>query len=121
MATFQYSAPAELSADDVFGFLAEPGKLARHFPVIADAEGGPHIDRETRTLTWGDPKHSSTHGSLTVDPDGPGRCVVSVTLHADDSDERDFQRGVKETVAAVAHRAAAETDVRAADDQTGWV
>lgn len=121
MATIEYSASAELPADDVFDFLTESGKLARHFPFMADAEGEPRVDPSTHTLSWGEPGRSPSDGSLTVTDEEPGRCVLTVTVHAEQVDEQDLQRGLKETVAAVTHRAAAEGDVSAADDQTGWV
>ncbi|MFI9007392.1 SRPBCC family protein [Actinosynnema sp. NPDC053489] len=113
MTSYEHRAPVEMSARELFEFLARPGSLPQHLPGLADST--PRVDREGRRVSWEENRY---RGVLTVVDDGAGRSEVVLAVETDEPG--DVQRELEEAVAAVAHRATSEADVDAARNQDTW-
>ncbi|WET76462.1 SRPBCC family protein [Amycolatopsis sp. QT-25] len=142
MTDYRHTATIEMPADDLFRFLREPRNLPRYFPQLSAAEPqggnavhveadvhGEHVEGEAwlkvdegnRSLRWGAQGPHDYQGELSVEDDSPNACRLTVTLHSvRDADDEEVQRGLEETVAALAHTATADSDVEAAEQQGGW-
>lgn len=140
MGTYRYTAEVDVPADEVFAFLRDPRNLPRYFPEMTSAEptGGEqvhveadlhgqhveaeawlHVDEGSRELRWGAESSSDYHGELQVSETVTGSCEIAVVLHTETGGDQ-VQRGLEEAVAALAHTAAADSDVRASEQQGGW-
>src|SRR5262245_58192830 len=103
MTTYTHTADADIPADVLFRFLADPQNLPRYFPQMtaAEPEGGEtvHVEAEVhgkhvegeawvrpdeaaRRLSWGAEGPDDYHGALRVDEVEPGRCRITVELHS---------------------------------------
>ncbi|MFK0247168.1 SRPBCC family protein [Amycolatopsis azurea] len=142
MTDYSHTATIEMPADDLFTFLREPRNLPRYFPQMTQAEPeggdavhveadvhGEHVEGEawlkvdegSRSLRWGAQGPHDYQGELSIEDSGPDTCRLTVTLHSvRDADDEEVQRGLEETVAALAHTATADSDVEAAERQGGW-
>ncbi|WP_434443922.1 SRPBCC family protein [Lentzea sp. E54] len=131
MATYTHTAEADLPADTLFGFLAEPRNLPRYFPQMttAEPEGGEQVhveadvhghhvegeawvrpDARRRTLEWGAEGQDDYHGELQVEEVAAGRSRITVSLHSVREAQGDeVQRGLEQTVAALTRTAAADS------------
>jgi hypothetical protein len=132
MTTYTHTADADIAANALFSFLADPRNLPRYFPQMtaAEPEGGDvvhvtaevhgdrvdaqawvHTDETTRRLTWGAEGPDDYHGELQVDDVAPGRSRITVSLHSVREAESDeVQQGLVHTVAALAQAATADSD-----------
>ncbi|GAB3728048.1 SRPBCC family protein [Amycolatopsis oliviviridis] len=142
MSDYRHTATIEMPAADLFAYLREPRNLPRYFPQMSQAEleGGDvvhveadvhgervegeawlKVDEGDRTLRWGAQGPHDYQGELSIDDAGPAACRLTVTLHSvRDADDEEVQRGLEETVAALAHKATSESDVDTAEHQGGW-
>lgn len=140
MTSYSHTAEADVPADTLFGFLAEPRNLPRYFPQMtaAEPEGGEtvhveadvhgtHVEGEAwlrkneaeRKLEWGAEGPDDYHGDLRVEEVEPGRSRITVTLHSvREAEGNEVQTGLEQTVAALAQAAAAD-DQAAAHEQHG--
>ena len=127
MTTYTHTAEADIAADTLFGYLADPTNLPKYFPEMrkAEPEGGEkvhveaevHGDRvsgeawvraheEDRRLEWGAEGPDDYHGELTVEEVSPGRSRITVSLHSVRAAEgTEVQEGLEHTVAALAQAA----------------
>jgi uncharacterized protein YndB with AHSA1/START domain len=132
MTTYTHTAEADVPADALFSFLADPTNLPRYFPQMtsAEPEGGEtvHVEAEVhghhvegqawvrpdaaaRTLSWGAEGPDDYHGELEIEEVAPGRSRITVTLHSVREAEGDeVQEGLTQTVAALAQAATADND-----------
>jgi hypothetical protein len=132
MTTYTHTADADVPADVLFRFLADPRNLPRYFPQMtaAEPEGGEtvhveadvhgeHIESEAwvrpdesaRRLEWGAEGPDDYHGELQVDELEPGRSRITLALHSvRDADDAEVRHEVERTVAALAQAAAADGD-----------
>ncbi|HEY7596768.1 MAG TPA: SRPBCC family protein [Actinophytocola sp.] len=132
MTTYTHTAEADVPADVLFRFLAEPRNLPRYFPQMtaAEPEGGDvvhvaaevhgeHVEGEAwlhtrgmeRRLEWGAEGPDDYHGELQVDDLEPGRSRITVSLHSvREAGGDEVQRGLEEAVAALTQAAAADAD-----------
>jgi hypothetical protein len=130
MTTYTHTAEADIAADVLFGFLADPRNLPRYFPQMtaAEPEGGEtvHVEAEVhgdhvegeawvrpneqeRKLEWGAEGPDDYHGELQVEEVEPGRSRITVSLHSVRAAEGDeVQTGLEQTVAALAQAATAD-------------
>jgi len=130
MTTYTHTAEADIAADTLFGFLAEPRNLPRYFPQMtaAEPEGGEqvhveaevhghHVDGEAwvrqdprqRRLEWGAEGPDDYHGELQIEELAPDRSRITVSLHSVREAQGDeVQRGLEETVAALTRTATAD-------------
>ncbi|MEV4601840.1 SRPBCC family protein [Amycolatopsis sp. NPDC049253] len=133
MTDYRHSATVELPADELFAYLREPRNLPHYFSQMQAArpEGGDtvHVEAEvhgrhvegdawlkvdegTRTLSWGAEGPDDYHGTLSIDEAGPAASRVEVTLSSvREGHSGEIQRGLEETVAALAHTAVADSTV----------
>lgn len=132
MTTYTHSASADVPADTLFGFLADPRNLPRYFPKLTSAEPeggesvhvaaevhGRHVESEAwvrpdasaRTLEWGAEGPDDYHGELRIEELAAGRSRITVSLHSvREAEGGEVQTGLEETVAALAQAAAADGD-----------
>lgn len=132
MAIYTHSAEADVPADVLFRFLADPRNLPRYFPQMTAAEPsggetvhveaevhGDHVegqawvrpDESARRLEWGAEGPDDYRGELQVDELEPGRSRITVTLHSvRKADGGEVQEELEQTVAALAQAAAADGD-----------
>jgi uncharacterized protein YndB with AHSA1/START domain len=132
MTTYTHTADADVPADVLFRFLADPQNLPRYFPQMtaAEPEGGDTVhveaevhghhveseawvrpDESARRLAWGAEGPDDYHGELQVDEVQPGRSRITVTLHSvREAEGGEVQEGLEQTVAALAQAAAADAD-----------
>lgn len=130
MTTYTHTAEADIAADVLFGFLADPRNLPRYFPQMtaAEPEGGEsvhveadvhgnHVEGEAwvrpneseRKLEWGAEGPDDYHGELQVEEVAPGRSRITISLHSVRVAEGDeVQEGLEQTVAALAQAATAD-------------
>ncbi len=130
MTTYTHTADADVAADTLFGFLAEPRNLPRYFPEMtaAEPEGGEsvhveanvhgdHVEGEAwvrpnsaeRRLEWGAEGPDDYHGELLVDELAPGRSRITVSLHSvREAAGDEVQDGLERTVTALTQAAAAD-------------
>ena len=130
MATYTYTAEADLPADILFRYLADPRNLPRYFPQMtaADPEGGETVhveadvhgqhvegdawvrpDTGARRLEWGAEGPDDYHGELDIDELADGRSSITVALHSvRDADGGEVQQGLEQTVATLIRSAAAD-------------
>ncbi len=142
MTDYHHTATIDMPATDLFAYLRKPGNLPRYFPqikqvepqggdivrVAADVDGERveseawfNVDEKTLSLSWGSQGPHDYHGRLSIEDTGPNETRLTITLSSvRQSANDDVQRGLEETVAALAHTAVAESDVEAAEDQGGW-
>ncbi|MEU3627853.1 hypothetical protein BS329_09130 [Amycolatopsis coloradensis] len=142
MTDYRHTATIEMPPSELFAFLREPRNLPRYFPQLTQAEPeggdavhveaevhGEHVEGEAwlkvdegnRSLRWGAQGPHDYQGELSIAEDGPAASRLTVTLHSvRDADDAEVQRGLEETVAALAHTATADADVDAAEQQGGW-
>jgi hypothetical protein len=132
MTTYTHTAEADIAADTLFSFLADPTNLPRYFPQMTEAspEGGERVhveadvhgqkvegeawvrpDPAARTLAWGAEGPDDYHGELVVEEVAPGRSRISVTLHSvREAEGNEVQEGLAQTVAALSQAATADAD-----------
>jgi hypothetical protein len=132
MTTYTHTAEADVAADTLFGFLADPRNLPRYFPQMtaAEPEGGEtvHVEAEVhgdhvegdawvrqdepaRRLLWGAEGPDDYHGELQVDELEPGRSRITVSLHSvREANDDEVQSGLEQTVAALTQTVAADAD-----------
>ncbi len=132
MTTYTHAAEADLPADTLFSFLADPRNLPRYFPQMTEAEptGGEtvHVEAEVRgdhvesdawlrsdpaarTLEWGAEGPDDYRGELRIEETEPGRCRITVSLHSvREAGGDEVQQGLERTVAALARAATADDD-----------
>jgi uncharacterized protein YndB with AHSA1/START domain len=132
MTTYTHTADADVPADMLFRFLADPTNLPRYFPQMtaAEPEGGEavHVEAEVhgnhvegeawvrphesaRRLEWGAEGPDDYHGELQIDEVEPGRSRITVALHSvREADGGEVQQGLEQTVAALAQAATADGD-----------
>ncbi len=132
MTTYTHTAEADIAADVLFSYLADPTNLPRYFPEMTEAEpeGGEkvHVEAEVhgnhvsgeawvrpnegeRRLEWGAEGPDDYHGELQVEEVAPGRSRITVSLHSvREAEGTEVQEGLEHTVAAL-------TQAVAADDQ----
>lgn len=132
MTTYTHEAEADLPADALFGFLADPRNLPRYFPQMTEAEPtggetvhveadvrGHHVESDAwvrsdpaaRRLEWGAEGPDDYHGELRVDELEPGRCRITISLHSvRDTGEEDVRQELERTVAALTQAATADDD-----------
>jgi len=132
MTTYTHTADADIPADTLFRFLADPTNLPRYFPQMTTAEPeggdtvrveaevhGDHVESEAwirpdesaRRLEWGAEGPDDYHGELQVDEVEPGRSRITVALHSvREADGDEVQTELARTVAALAQAAAADGD-----------
>ncbi|MFI9450009.1 SRPBCC family protein [Amycolatopsis sp. NPDC052450] len=142
MTDYRHTATIEMPADDLFAYLREPRNLPHYFPQMSQAEPeggdtvhveadvhGEHVEGEAwlkvdesrRSLRWGAEGPHDYQGELSIEEDGPAASRLTVALHSvRDADDEEVQRGLEETVAALAHTVTAEADVDAAEEEGGW-
>ena len=130
MTTYTHTAEADIAADALFSFLAEPRNLPRYFPQMTAAEpkGGEtvHVEAQVhghevdgdawvhpnlaeRRLEWGAEGPDDYHGELQVEEVAPGRSRITVSLHSvRDAQGTEVQEGLEQTVAALTQAAAAD-------------
>lgn len=130
MTTYTHTADADIAADTLFEFLAEPRNLPRYFPEMtaAEPEGGEsvhveanvhgkHVESEAwvrpntseRRLEWGAEGPDDYHGELQVDELSPGRSRITVSLHSvREAEGGEVQDGLERTVAALTHAVATD-------------
>ncbi|HYQ67650.1 SRPBCC family protein [Actinophytocola sp.] len=129
MTTYTYAADADVPADVLFAYLADPRNMPRFVPRMTSAEPGDgetvhveaevhghHIegsawvrpDRCARRLAWGAEGAGDYYGELQVDEIEPGRSRISVALHSVRAVEGgEVQEDLEQTVATLAQAAAA--------------
>jgi uncharacterized protein YndB with AHSA1/START domain len=134
MTTYTHTAEADVPADTLFGFLADPRNLPRYFPQMtaAEPEGGETVhveaevhghhvdgdawvrpDQAARRLEWGAEGPDDYHGELQVDEVEPGRSRITVSLHSvREAPGDEVQSGLEQTVATLAEAAAADAGNR---------
>jgi hypothetical protein len=134
MATYTHAADADIAADTLFAFLAEPRNLPRYFPQMtaAEPEGGDtvHVEAEVhgervdgdawlhqhaaeRRLEWGAEGPDDYRGELRVEEVAPGQSRITVSLHSvRDADGNEVQQGLEQAVAALTQAAAADDQAR---------
>jgi len=132
MTTYSHTADADVPADVLFSFLADPRNLPRYFPQMtaAEPEGGETVhveaevhghhvegeawvrpDESARRLAWGAEGPDDYHGELQVDELEPGRSRITVALHSvREADGGEVQQGLEQAVAALAQAATADGD-----------
>ncbi|WP_447004354.1 SRPBCC family protein [Saccharothrix isguenensis] len=113
MTSYEYQAPVEMSARELFEFLARPESLPQHLPGLSTST--PRIDHDRRSVSWEENRY---RGELTVVDDGAGRSQVSIAVETDEPG--DVRRDLEEAVAAISHRATAEAELNAADNGNAW-
>lgn len=123
MTTYTHTADAEIAADTLFEFLADPRNLPRYFPEMtaAEPEGGEsvHVEAEVhgehvesdawirpdsaeRKLEWGAEGPDDYHGELKVNELSPGRSRITVSLHSvREAEDEEVQSGLERTMAAL--------------------
>ncbi|WP_410651455.1 SRPBCC family protein [Amycolatopsis sp. cmx-4-54] len=142
MSDYRHAAEIDMPASDLFAYLREPRNLPRYFPQMSQVEPqsgdtvhveadvhGEHVegdawfkvDEENRSLSWGAQGSHDYRGTLSIEDLGPNECRLTVTLSSvREAADEEVRRGLEETVAALAHTAAADSDVEAAEEQGGW-
>ncbi|MGW4485392.1 SRPBCC family protein [Amycolatopsis sp. NPDC004368] len=142
MSDYHHSAAVDLPADELFAYLREPRNLPHYFTQMQEAEPeggervhveaeihGEHVEGEAwlkvdegnRTLSWGSQGPHDYQGELSIDDAGPASSRVNVTLRSvRDGSADEIQRGLEETVAALAHTAVADSDVEQSRREGGW-
>jgi hypothetical protein len=131
MTTYTHSAEADLPADALFGYLADPRNLPKYFSQMTEAEPtggetvhveaevhGEHVEGEAwvrpdpvaRRLEWGAEGPDDYRGELLVEETDPGRCRITVSLHSVREAGGEVQQELERTVAALAQAATAADD-----------
>jgi uncharacterized protein YndB with AHSA1/START domain len=132
MTTYTHTAEADIPANVLFDYLADPTNLPRYFPQMtaANPEGGESVhveatvhghqvsgeawirpNEQEHRLEWGAEGPDDYHGELRVEEVAPGRSRITVSLHSVRAAEGDeVQEGLEQTVAAL-------TQAVSADDQ----
>ncbi|XVS63772.1 SRPBCC family protein [Actinosynnema sp. CA-299493] len=113
MTSYEYRAPVEMSARELFEFLAKPGSLPQHLPGLSGST--PRLDQDTRRVSW---EENGYRGELTVRDDDAGLSEVVLAVETDAPG--DVRRELEEAVAALVHRATSEADVDAATNDDTW-
>ncbi len=113
MTSYEYRAPVEMSARELFEFLSRPEALPQHLPGLSGST--PRVDHDRRRLSWEENRY---RGELSVVDDGAGHSEVAIAVETDEPG--DVRRELEEAVAALVHRATAEADVSAAKDHDTW-
>lgn len=114
MTTYEYRAPVDMSAEELFESFAHPESLPEHLPELFTTT--PRVDRGGRRLTWsGD---DGGRGELTVVDDGPGRSEIAISLDTDRTG--DVRQELVEAVAALSHLATSEAEVSATESKDNW-
>jgi uncharacterized membrane protein len=132
MTTYTHTADADVPAEVLFQFLADPQNLPRYFPrmTAAEPEGGDTVhveaevhgnhvegeawlrsDESARRLAWGAEGPDDYHGELQVEELDQRRSRVTVTLHSvREAGSGEVQEGLEQAVAALAQAAAADRE-----------
>jgi uncharacterized membrane protein len=141
MGTYRHTATVDLPADELFAFLRKPENLPRYFTAMTEAKRtgeeevhveadvhGHHVSGEAwlriddsgRKLEWGAENEDDYHGELEITEHDKVTSGISIVLHTEHAEGDEVQKGLEETVAALAHTAVADADVAAAEEQGGW-
>ncbi len=142
MTDYHHTATIDMPAADLFAYLREPGNLPRYFSQMSQAEPQDEdivrvtaevdserveseawfkVDEKTHSLSWGSQGPHDYRGTLSIESTGPNETRLTITLSSvRQAAKEDVQRGLEETVAALAHTAVAESDVEIAEEQGGW-
>ncbi|MBB2933481.1 hypothetical protein FHX82_000501 [Amycolatopsis bartoniae] len=99
MATVQYSAPADLPADDAFTFMTSASDLAALLPGAKTVR----TEHASRQFTWDD------GGALRVLDRGANQCEIEISVDTE-RDAEQVRQELAEAVAALAHKASAARD-----------
>lgn len=139
MPGFEYEAPVDLPAEQLFEYASEPANLPDFVSavtevhrgddgrvrVLAEVDGRPvemvawlRVDAHGKAATWG--TGDDPDGELAVRDDGAGTSRVVVRLHTTWAEGAGARRGVEEAVAALTQGAGAHTDAERAAHQEGW-
>ena len=132
MTTYTYTAEADLAADTLFGFLADPRNLPRYFPQMTSAEPeggetvhveadvhGHHVeadawvrpDERARRLEWGAEGPDDYRGELQVEEVAPDRSRITIALHSVRvAESGEVQADLERTVAALPRAATADAN-----------
>jgi hypothetical protein len=130
MTTYTHTAEADINAETLFGFLADPRNLPRYFPQMtaAEPEGGEkvhveadvhgehvegeawlHSDAAGRRLEWGARGPDDYHGELQVEEVDPGHSRITISLHSvREAADGEVERGLEQAVAALTQAATAD-------------
>lgn len=119
METFNYTATADLPADEAFAFISDAPNLPRLLPQNL-AEGWLSTDPASRQLVWGTESDGDDCGELRVIERGPALCEIAMTVHTRRADSDQVRTEMKQAVAALTHQAAADADVQREGQQAGW-
>jgi hypothetical protein len=78
------------------------------------------VDDPGRKLEWGAENEDDYHGELEITESDKVTSELTIVLHTEHAEGEEVQKGLEETVAALAHTAVADVDVAAAEEQGGW-
>ncbi|AIJ20409.1 hypothetical protein [Amycolatopsis methanolica] len=120
METFNYTATADLPADEAFAFISDAPNLPRFLPQDL-AEGWLRADAASRQLAWGTESGGDDCGELRVIERGPAQCEIAMTVHTRRTDSAQVRSELEQAVAALTHKASADADEQREDQQAGWV
>ncbi|MFT7836586.1 SRPBCC family protein [Saccharothrix sp. BKS2] len=113
MTSYEYRAPVDMAADELFGFMARPESLPQHLPGLETTT--PEVDTGGRRISW---EEGGYRGEVVVVDDGPGRSQVAIAVKTEHGG--DVRRELEEAVAALAHRATGEAESSATADENSW-
>lgn len=112
MTSYEYHAPVDVPARQLFDFLAQPEALPQHLPGLVTDDASLRVDHDRRVITWSD-------GTLAViDEEEAGRSTITLTVESDRGPE--VQRELEEAVAALSHRAASQSDTAETESGNAW-
>ncbi|MBP2339207.1 uncharacterized protein YndB with AHSA1/START domain [Saccharothrix coeruleofusca] len=112
MASYEYHAPVDVPARQLFDLLAQPEALPQHLPGLVADDASLRVDHDRRVLTW-------SEGSLAVvDEEEAGRSLITLTVNSERGP--DTQRELEEAVAALSHRAASQADATETESGNAW-
>jgi hypothetical protein len=114
MGNVHYTAAADLPADEAFAYVSDAPNLSQFLPEATE-EAWVRADQVTRRLSWG--TQSEDHGELRVVEQGPNRCEIDISVHTERTDIDRVHAELAQAVAALTHKASAETDAQAAHPQ----
>ena len=120
MRTVHYTASADLPADEAFAFMSDVPNLPKFLPEATE-RAWVQKDEAARRLLWGTESDSDDHGELRVVDRGPEHCDIEIALLTLREDTDKIREELAQAVAALAHKASADTDAAAAKPRTGWV
>jgi len=120
MRTVHYTATADLPADEAFAFMSDAPNLPKILPEATE-RAWVQADGAGRRLLWGTESDSDDHGELRVLDRGPEQCEIDISVRTLREDTDKVRGELAEAVGALAHKAASDSDVEAAEPGRGWV